>query len=50
MSLLNEALLVGASQGALLCIVILSLPSANRPAKRLLACYVGLESLHLLFL
>lgn len=50
MSLLNEALLIGAAQGALLCIVILSLPSANRTANRLLASYVGLESLHLFFL
>ncbi len=50
MSILNQALLVGASQGALLCIVILSLPSANRTANRLLASYVGLESLHLFFL
>lgn len=50
MSLLNEALLVGASQGLLLCIVILSLPSANVVANRLLVLYVGLESLHLFFL
>lgn len=50
MSLLNEALLVGASQGFLLCIVILSLPSANPVANRLLVVYVGLESLHLFFL
>ena len=44
------ALLVGASQGLLLCIVILSLPSANAVANRLLVLYVGLESLHLFFL
>lgn len=50
MQLLNEALLVGASQGFLLCIVILSLPSANPAANRLLVLYVGLEALHLFFL
>lgn len=49
MLLLNEALLVGAGQGLLLCVVILSIP-ANRVANRLLAAYVGLESLHLLYL
>lgn len=49
MLFLNEALLVGAAQGLLLCVVILSIP-ANRAANRLLALYVGLESLHLLYL
>ena len=47
MQFLNEALLVGAAQGLLLCVVILSIPS-NQIANRLLALYVGLESLHLL--
>lgn len=47
---LNDYLLIGASQGFLLCVLILSLPSANRAANRLLTLYVGLESLHLLFL
>lgn len=50
MSLLNEALLVAASQGLLLCAVILSLRSANPAANAYLVMFVGLESLHLFFL
>jgi len=46
----EEALLVAAAQGFLLCAVLLSVPSANRQANQLLVAYVGLESLHLLFL
>ncbi|MDY0005238.1 MAG: helix-turn-helix transcriptional regulator [Spongiibacteraceae bacterium] len=50
MSYLTEALLVGGSQGILLSLVILSLPSGNPLASRLLASYVALESLLLLLL
>jgi AraC-like DNA-binding protein len=50
MNLFNELLLVGASQGILLCAVILSLRTTHPAANRLLAAFVGLESLHLLFL
>lgn len=50
MVFLEEALLVAAAQGFLLCAVLLSVPSANRQANQLLVAYVGLESLHLLFL
>ncbi|WP_116367772.1 helix-turn-helix transcriptional regulator [Parahaliea mediterranea] len=50
MSFLHEALLVAAAQGFLLCAVLLSVPSGNRQANQLLVAYVGLESLHLLFL
>lgn len=48
--MLNEILLVGASQGLLLVVVILSLRSANPAAKRMLALFVALESMHLLAL
>lgn len=48
--MLKEALLVAAAQGILLCVVLLSVPSANRRANHLLVGYVGLESLHLLLL
>lgn len=50
MPTLNDILLMAASQGLLLCIVILSLPSANVAANRLLAVFVGFESLHLFLL
>src|SRR5690554_5852454 len=50
MNFLEEALLIAAAQGFLLCVVLLSVPSANRQANQLLVAYVGLESLHLLFL
>jgi AraC-like DNA-binding protein len=50
MPTLNDILLMAASQGGLLCIVILSLPSANPAASRLLTAFVGLESLHLFLL
>jgi AraC-like DNA-binding protein len=50
MNLFHELLLVGASQGILLCAVILSLRTTNPLANRLLALFVGLEALHLLFL
>jgi AraC-like DNA-binding protein len=50
MSVLHEILLAGAAQGALLCVVILSLPAAAPMAKRLLALFMGMESLHLFFL
>lgn len=50
MDLLREGLLVAAAQGALLCAVLLSLPSGNRRANKLLVLYVGLESLHLFYL
>lgn len=49
MVLLTQLFLAGSAQGLLLCVVILSIPS-NRLANRLLALYVGLESLHLLYL
>lgn len=50
MDFLEEALLVASAQGALLCAVLLSVPSGNRRANNLLVLYVGLESLHLLYL
>jgi len=50
MSILHEILLAGASQGVLLCVVILSLPAAASLANRLLVLFLGLESLHLFFL
>lgn len=50
MPTLNDVLLIAASQGGLLCVVILSLPSGNPAASRLLAAFVGLESLHLFLL
>lgn len=50
MNVLHEILLAGSAQGALLCAVILSLPSAAPAANRLLALFMGLESLHLFFL
>lgn len=50
MSVLHEILLAGAAQGALLCVMILSLPSAAPVANRLLALFMGMESLHLFFL
>lgn len=50
MPTLNDVLLMAASQGLLFCIVILSLPSANPVANRLLALFVGFESLHLFLL
>lgn len=50
MSVLHEILLAGSAQGALLCAAILSLPSAAPVAGRLLALFMGMESLHLFFL
>jgi AraC-like DNA-binding protein len=50
MNIFNELLLVCASQGILLCTVILSLRTTHPVANRLLALFIGLESLHLLFL
>jgi AraC-like DNA-binding protein len=50
MPTLNDVLLIAGSQGFLLCVVILSLRSGNRPASLLLAAFVGLESLHLFLL
>jgi AraC-like DNA-binding protein len=50
MPTLNDVLLMAASQGLLLCVVILSLPSANPIANRLLTVFVGFESLHLFLL
>jgi AraC-like DNA-binding protein len=45
---LHDVLLAAAAQGLLLSVVILSLPSANRVANRLLAFFVAVESVHLL--
>lgn len=50
MNLFHELLLVCAAQGLLLCTVILSLRTTHPLANRLLALYVGLESLHLFLL
>ncbi|MBN7795535.1 helix-turn-helix domain-containing protein [Parahaliea mediterranea] len=50
MTFLREALLVASAQGALLCAVLLSVPSGNRRANNLLVLYIGLESLHLFYL
>lgn len=50
MDWLSEGFLVGASQTMMLTIVILGLRPANAVANRLLATYVGLESLHLFLL
>ena len=50
MNLLRELLLVGASQGLLLSVMILSLRSTNPIANRFLVAFIGLESLHLLWL
>jgi AraC-like DNA-binding protein len=44
---MRDILLAGAAQGFMLCVVVLSLHSANRVANRLLAAFIGLESLHL---
>lgn len=50
MSIVNDILLVGASQGFLLAVVMLSLRSSHPGANRMLALYLGLESLYLLVL
>jgi AraC-like DNA-binding protein len=50
MNLLHELLLASAAQGVLLSAVILSLRSSNPIPNRFLACFIGLESLHLFFL
>src|SRR5690625_6293400 len=47
--LLNQIFLAAAAQGLLLCVVVLTIPT-NRRANLLLAVYLGLESLHLLYL
>lgn len=50
MDVIDLVLLVGASQGLLLSAVIVFLRSANTRANRFLSIFVGLESLHLLWL
>lgn len=50
MDIVDLVLLVGASQGLLMSAVIVFLRSANAQANRFLAAFVGLESMHLLWL